>query len=162
MSIDKRVFDVVGAAGGLLFFSPVMVAISMAVWVEDGGPVLFRQTRVGARGETFNMLKFRSMGVDAEERLAQLAENADAGNTVLFKMRHDPRITRIGGFLRRYSVGHGWTSLAKKISPTYGQMTVWPGDTFGLSSSKGAALLSWGSAVKPSTISEIYFSRATG
>ena len=100
----KRVVDWCLALGLTIAALPVLVAIGIAIRLDSPGPVLFRQTRVGARGETFNMLKFRSMGVDAEQRLAQLAAEADAGNTVLFKMRHDPRITKVGGFLRRYSL----------------------------------------------------------
>jgi len=65
-------------------------------------------------------------------------------------------------FLRRYSVGHGWTGPARRISPAYGQAKIWPGDTFGLSAKNGSALLSWGSAVKPRKKSEIYFSRVSG
>jgi lipopolysaccharide/colanic/teichoic acid biosynthesis glycosyltransferase len=64
--------------------------------------VLFRQTRVGSRGGEFQMLKFRTMGVDAEARLAELQR--DAGNDVLFKMKDDPRVTRVGRLLRRFSL----------------------------------------------------------
>src|SRR5690242_21686908 len=102
--VVKRGVDWCLALGLIVVALPVLLAIAVAVRLDTPGPVLFRQTRVGARGETFNMLKFRSMGVDAEQRLAQLTEAADAGNTVLFKMRQDPRITRVGGFLRLYSL----------------------------------------------------------
>ena len=102
--VVKRGVDWCLALGLIVVALPVLLAIAIAVRLDTPGPVLFRQTRVGARGETFNMLKFRSMGVDAEQRLDQLAAAADAGNTVLFKMRHDPRITKVGGFLRRYSL----------------------------------------------------------
>ena len=81
---------------------PGLVAIAVAIRLDSPGPVLFRQTRVGARGEEFQMLKFRTMCVDAEARLAQMER--DAGNTVLFKMKSDPRVTRVGRLLRRFSL----------------------------------------------------------
>jgi exopolysaccharide biosynthesis polyprenyl glycosylphosphotransferase len=99
---------------------PVLVVIAVAIRLDSPGPVLFRQTRVGARGETFSMLKFRSMGVDAEQRLAQLAGVADAGNTVLFKMRHDPRVTRVGALLRRYSLDE----LPQLVNVLRGEMSL--------------------------------------
>ena len=99
----KRVFDVVLAALALLILSPVFLALAIAVRLDSPGPVLFRQERVGQQGSRFTMLKFRSMVVDAEARLASLEQVSD-GNGVLFKMRDDPRVTRVGGFLRRYSL----------------------------------------------------------
>jgi len=73
--------------------------------VTSPGPVLFRQPRVGLEGAVFGMLKFRTMVVDAEERLAELqARQRDAGNTVLFKLKDDPRVTPVGRVLRRYSL----------------------------------------------------------
>jgi exopolysaccharide biosynthesis polyprenyl glycosylphosphotransferase len=83
---------------------PVMAVIALAIRLDSPGPVLFRQKRVGARGEEFEMLKFRTMCVDAEARLAELSGSADAGNVVLFKMKDDPRVTRVGRLLRRFSV----------------------------------------------------------
>ena len=63
-------------------------------------------------------------------------------------------------FLRRYSLGRGWTGRAKKVSPAYGSVAIWPGDTFGLSTRGGTALLSWGSAVKNRPVSDIWFATA--
>jgi len=83
---------------------PVLVVIALAVRLDSRGPVLFRQVRVGEHGETFEMVKFRTMCVDAEARLAALTTTADAGNSVLFKMKDDPRVTRVGRILRRYSL----------------------------------------------------------
>ena len=83
---------------------PFLAMVALAVRLDSPGPVLFRQIRVGARGEEFEMLKFRTMCVDAEARLADLAGSYDAGNAVLFKMRRDPRVTRVGRVLRRYSL----------------------------------------------------------
>ncbi|MBI5027854.1 MAG: sugar transferase, partial [Actinobacteria bacterium] len=99
----KRTFDVLGSAVLLLLAAPVMGLVALAIRLEDGGPIMFRQPRVGLRGEVFECLKFRSMCVDAEERLAALvAQNEGAGP--LFKMTQDPRITRVGRFIRRFSL----------------------------------------------------------
>jgi exopolysaccharide biosynthesis polyprenyl glycosylphosphotransferase len=99
----KRTFDVTLTLAGLLALAPVMIALAVAVKATSKGPVLFRQERVGRNGEPFKMLKFRSMVVNAEELLAQLeAENEGAGP--LFKMKHDPRITAVGRFIRKTSL----------------------------------------------------------
>jgi exopolysaccharide biosynthesis polyprenyl glycosylphosphotransferase len=99
----KRTADVVGSAVLLLLASPVLGIVALAIKLEDGGPVLFRQPRVGLKGRVFDCLKFRSMVPDAEARLAALvAQNEGAGP--LFKMTHDPRITRVGRFIRRFSL----------------------------------------------------------
>lgn len=97
----RRATDVVVSAFALLLLTPVLLAVALAVAVGDGGPVLFRQVRVGRDGRTFTMHKFRSMTVDAESRRAALAPFSD-GNGVLFKMHDDPRVTPVGRFLRRY------------------------------------------------------------
>jgi exopolysaccharide biosynthesis polyprenyl glycosylphosphotransferase len=81
---------------------PVLIGIAIAIRLDSPGPVFFRQYRVGARGKQFQMLKFRTMCVDAEQRLVQLKR--DAGNDVLFKMKDDPRVTRVGRLLRRFSL----------------------------------------------------------
>ena len=80
-----------------------MLCIAAVVKLEDGGPVIFRQTRVGRGGELFTMLKFRSMVVDAENRKADLMARNE-GNGGLFKLRDDPRITRVGKILRDFSL----------------------------------------------------------
>lgn len=102
----KRTFDLTSTALALIVLSPLFIVIGLMVRLTDGGPALFRQRRVGLDGSEFTMLKFRSMYVDADERVAQLkaAGSADAGNEVLFKMRDDPRVTRVGRWLRRYSL----------------------------------------------------------
>jgi lipopolysaccharide/colanic/teichoic acid biosynthesis glycosyltransferase len=86
----------------LLALSPVLILVAIAVAL-DGGAVFFRQNRVGLAGREFRMIKFRSMVVDAETRLPGLRAASD-GAGPLFKMRNDPRVTRLGGFLRRYSL----------------------------------------------------------
>lgn len=103
--VAKRVSDIVLAGLLVAVLSPVLLVIAVAVAVSSPGPVLFKQDRIGLNGKPFKMLKFRSMVVDAEARLAELeAKQRDAGNAVLFKMRDDPRVTRVGRFLRRYSL----------------------------------------------------------
>jgi exopolysaccharide biosynthesis polyprenyl glycosylphosphotransferase len=100
----KRAFDVVASLVILGLVSPVLLAIALTVRLSTPGPVLFRQERVGINGRPFQMLKFRTMVTDAEERLLELHKQRDAGNSVLFKMKDDPRVTPIGRFLRRYSL----------------------------------------------------------
>ena len=101
--LAKRGFDVVVASAALAVLAIPMLVIAAMVKVTSQGPVLFSQARLGRDGETFKVLKFRSMVVDAEERLASLADVNEADGP-LFKMARDPRITRIGGFLRATSI----------------------------------------------------------
>ncbi|NHC45893.1 sugar transferase [Motilibacter sp. K478] len=99
----KRVFDATAASLGLVVLAPVLLVIAALVKLTSPGPVLFRQQRVGVHGEPFTMLKFRSMVVDAEERLATLLQHNESDG-LLFKMKDDPRITRVGKVLRRFSL----------------------------------------------------------
>jgi exopolysaccharide biosynthesis polyprenyl glycosylphosphotransferase len=101
--VVKGVFDKVAAALVLLLVAPLFAVIALAIKVTDRGPVFFRQIRVGRDGEPFTLWKFRTMVVDAEARKAQLQRLND-GHGVLFKMRRDPRITKAGGWLRRWSL----------------------------------------------------------
>jgi exopolysaccharide biosynthesis polyprenyl glycosylphosphotransferase len=82
---------------------PVLAVIALLVRLDSPGPILFRQNRVGAQGVEFSMLKFRTMVVDAEKRLADLT-TGHAVNSMMFKLKDDPRVTRVGAFLRRYSL----------------------------------------------------------
>lgn len=101
--VIKRTLDVVGALVGLVLAAPLRVLLSLLIRLESPGPVIFRQTRVGQHGRQFEMLKLRSMEVDAEVRLAEvLAQNPLHGPA--FKMPNDPRVTRIGRFMRRWSL----------------------------------------------------------
>ncbi|TFC12020.1 sugar transferase [Cryobacterium algoritolerans] len=100
----KRAFDIAGSGLLLLLFSPTLVVIALVVRLTSSGPVLYRQERIGLNGEPFNMLKFRSMTVDADSQLASLLEAQGTGNKPLFKVSNDPRLTKVGGFLRRYSL----------------------------------------------------------
>jgi len=99
----KRVSDIVLASVGLLIISPVMLAIAAGVKLQDGGPIVFRQARIGRQGKPFTMLKFRSMVVDAEARKLDLMEHNE-GKGGLFKLSRDPRVTRLGQFLRDFSL----------------------------------------------------------
>jgi exopolysaccharide biosynthesis polyprenyl glycosylphosphotransferase len=101
--VAKRAFDLVVAGLLVVLLSPALIAIALAVRVDSQGPVLFKQERIGLNGRPFRMLKFRSMVPDAEARLAALRGESE-GNGVLFKMKRDPRITRVGRVLRRYSL----------------------------------------------------------
>jgi exopolysaccharide biosynthesis polyprenyl glycosylphosphotransferase len=101
--VIKRGIDLVGAAFALLLLSPVMALVALAIKLEDGGPVLFAQERSGYFGRSFRMLKFRSMVVDAEARRAEL-ERLNEMSGPVFKMTRDPRITRVGAFIRRTSL----------------------------------------------------------
>lgn len=101
----KRAFDMIGSAALIVALSPVMILLAILVKAGSTGPVFFRQERVGLNGSTFHMIKFRSMAVDAEARLQELsALDRAEGNAVLFKMKNDPRVTRVGAFMRRYSL----------------------------------------------------------
>ena len=98
----KRTFDVVGALVLLVLFAVPLVATAVAIRVTSRGPVLFRQERVGLQGEPFTVLKFRSMVVDAESRLEDVLGAGNVG--VFYKPKVDPRVTRVGRFIRRYSI----------------------------------------------------------
>jgi exopolysaccharide biosynthesis polyprenyl glycosylphosphotransferase len=99
----KRLFDVVISAAALLVLAPVLAGVALAIRRESPGPVLFRQRRVGLNGREFDLFKFRSMHLDAEAQLAKLMALNEASGPV-FKMRHDPRVTRIGRFIRKTSI----------------------------------------------------------
>lgn len=100
----KRIFDVAGSGALLLLSLPVTLVVAIAIKLEDSGPVFFKQTRVGLKGEPFSFYKFRSMVPDAEARRQALLAANSSDREVLFKMAHDPRITRVGRFIRRYSI----------------------------------------------------------
>jgi exopolysaccharide biosynthesis polyprenyl glycosylphosphotransferase len=101
--VVKRLSDLVLTSVGLLIISPLMLGIAAAIKLQDRGPVIFRQARIGRGGEPFTMLKFRSMVVDADDRKLELMANNE-GKGGLFKLTHDPRVTRLGRFLRTYSL----------------------------------------------------------
>ena len=100
----KRLIDIVGSGIGMLLLSPVFLAIAAAVKLTSPGPAIFSQTRVGRYGRHFKFYKFRSMRQDAESKKAELAAMNESADGVIFKMKDDPRITRVGHFLRRTSL----------------------------------------------------------
>lgn len=101
--LAKSAMDRVGAAVGLVLLSPLLLAVAVAIGIDSPGPAVFRQTRTGRDGRPFTMYKFRTMVADAESRLPDLVDH-DEGAGPLFKMAHDPRITRLGRLLRRTSL----------------------------------------------------------
>ncbi|MCU1428501.1 MAG: putative undecaprenyl-phosphate glycosylphosphotransferase [Actinomycetia bacterium] len=101
--VAKRTWDISIASFAIVVTAPLTLLVALLVKIDSAGPVLFRQSRIGKDGEVFTIFKFRTMSVDAELRLAELeAENEADGP--LFKIRNDPRTTRIGRFLRRFSI----------------------------------------------------------
>jgi exopolysaccharide biosynthesis polyprenyl glycosylphosphotransferase len=100
----KRALDVLASGAGLLLLAPLFAVVAAAVRLESRGPVFFGQVRVGRHGRPFRMLKFRSMVVDAEARRAALEAQNEHKEGPVFKITHDPRITRVGRFIRKYSI----------------------------------------------------------
>ena len=115
----KRAFDLLSSAVAVLLLSPAFIATAIAVKLDSPGPVFFRQTRVGKNGRPFKMLKFRSMHVDAEARLDSLRAQNEASGPV-FKMRNDPRVTRVGRFIRRTSLDE----LPQFLNVLTGEMSI--------------------------------------
>ena len=99
----KRLLDIFGGLVGIILTGPLMLATTIAIKLDSKGPVLFKQTRAGRNGRKFTMYKFRSMIVDAEEKKAALMHLNEMGGPV-FKIKHDPRITRVGRFIRKTSI----------------------------------------------------------
>jgi len=100
----KRTLDVLLGGLLLLALAPLMLVTALCIWLEDRGPALYVHQRVGRGGQLFRMLKFRSMAIDADRRLAALQAENESAAGVLFKMRRDPRITRVGRVIRRWSI----------------------------------------------------------
>ncbi len=103
-SLLQRALDVSVSFCGLLALSPVLLITAIAIRLESRGPIFFSQTRVGKRGRHFTMYKFRSMYVDAEQRLADIQSKNESADGVIFKMKRDPRVTRVGSIIRRLSI----------------------------------------------------------
>jgi exopolysaccharide biosynthesis polyprenyl glycosylphosphotransferase len=115
----KRVFDLIVATGLLLLLSPLLLAIALAVKLTSHGPVLYRSLRPGMGGEPFACLKFRTMRTDAEELQADLEEHNEATGAI-FKIRDDPRLVPVGGFLRRFSLDE----LPQLVNVLRGEMSL--------------------------------------
>lgn len=99
----KRIFDIILSVIGLIVFSPLMLIIAYKVKKEDGGPIIYKQIRVGKNGCHFEMYKFRSMVVNADQLLGKLKDRNEVDGA-MFKIKGDPRITQIGHFIREHSL----------------------------------------------------------
>lgn len=115
----KRTFDIVFSLGSLIMLSPVFAITALAIKLDSPGPVFFKQVRVGKRGKLFNCYKFRSMVPDAEKRKKDLL-NQNEADEIVFKMKADPRVTRVGRFIRKYSVDE----LPQIINVLRGDMSI--------------------------------------
>lgn len=118
--ISKRIIDLLGASLGLVFLSPLLLGIALAIRLDSPGPVFFRQQRLGRNGKTFLVWKFRTMELNAERRLKDLEQLNESKGGVLFKIKVDPRVTRIGKFLRRTSLDE----LPQLFNVLQGQMSL--------------------------------------
>lgn len=99
----KRLIDVSASGLGLLCLMPFLLLVAAAIRIESKGPVIYKQKRIGFQGKMFNMYKFRSMKQDADKMLDSLMEKNET-NTGMFKMFNDPRVTKVGRFIRKYSI----------------------------------------------------------
>jgi exopolysaccharide biosynthesis polyprenyl glycosylphosphotransferase len=115
----KRACDVVISVAGLLLLAPLLVAVALGIKLTSRGPVIFRQERIGLRGRPFTLLKFRTMVAGADLMLDKLRDRNEADGP-LFKLREDPRVTRIGRVLRRYSIDE----LPQLINVVRGEMSL--------------------------------------
>jgi exopolysaccharide biosynthesis polyprenyl glycosylphosphotransferase len=164
--VVKAAFDRIGAVALLVVLSPVLAGLALAIRADSTGPVLFRQIRVGKDGREFVMYKFRTMRADAEARLTELC-HLNEMDGVLFKMRDDPRVTRVGRWLRRFSLDElpqllnvitGGMSLVGPRPPLPHEVAVYPDDArrrlavkpgmTGLWQVSGRSDLTWEDAVR--------------
>jgi len=100
----KRTLDIIASLVAIILLSPVFLITWLAIKIEDPGPSIFRQQRVGLWGKQFTMYKFRSMVMDAEKLKSQLIDQNESEAGVIFKMKKDPRITRVGSVIRKFSI----------------------------------------------------------
>ncbi|MBR2873959.1 MAG: sugar transferase [Lentisphaeria bacterium] len=100
----KRLMDILLSVIAVILGSPVFLITALLVKVTSPGPIIFSQVRVGRYGRHFKFYKFRSMYIDAEARKAELMKHNESGDGVIFKMKHDPRITPVGRFIRKFSI----------------------------------------------------------
>lgn len=102
--LAKRLFDFTASLALIIVLTPVLLLLALIVKLEDGGPVIFAQTRIGHLGRLFRMYKFRSMCPNAEERLREILPHNQHRQGVTFKLKEDPRLTQAGRWMRRYSL----------------------------------------------------------
>jgi lipopolysaccharide/colanic/teichoic acid biosynthesis glycosyltransferase len=100
----KRLMDIAVALSGLIIMTPLFLFVAAMIVIEDGFPIFYMQDRVGMNGRVFRFYKFRSMYRNADKMKDKLMEQNESQDGVIFKMKNDPRVTRIGRFIRRYSV----------------------------------------------------------
>ena len=103
-SLMKRCFDIIISLVLLFFLLPIFIVTAIAIYIESPGPVFFKQTRVGKNGRHFDFYKFRSMVMNAEKLKDQILKENESKDGVTFKMKKDPRITKIGAFIRKFSI----------------------------------------------------------
>lgn len=115
----KRSLDIFGAFMAIMLLLPVFVLVALAIKLEDRGPVFFKQLRIGEHGRSFPMYKFRSMYTDSEARRAALLKDSERDG-ICFKMRNDPRITKTGKFIRRFSIDE----LPQLLNVLFGHMSL--------------------------------------
>ena len=117
--ITKRVFDVIASLLGLVILSPVFLVLAICIKLDDGGPVFYSQERIGKNGKPFKMYKFRSMRVNADKELEEIARQNEVDGA-MFKIKNDPRITRIGKFIRKTSIDE----FPQLVNVLLGQMSI--------------------------------------
>ncbi|MRX54251.1 sugar transferase [Bacillus idriensis] len=118
--ISKRIIDIIGSILGLIFLSPIFLIVAIFIKIEDPkGPIFFMQMRIGKDGKEFSMLKFRSMVSNAEELLESLLTQNEVSGA-MFKMKKDPRVTRIGKIIRKTSIDE----LPQLINVLKGEMSL--------------------------------------
>lgn len=103
-SLFKRTLDITGAVIALIIFSPILAVTIAAIYLENPGPIFFTQIRVGKDGRHFRLYKFRSMVLGADKMKSALTDKNESGDGVIFKMQRDPRVTRVGRFIRKFSI----------------------------------------------------------
>jgi exopolysaccharide biosynthesis polyprenyl glycosylphosphotransferase len=116
----KRMFDIAASATALIVLSPLLLGVALIIKLTDGGPIFFKQERVGLHGAHFGMFKFRSMVVNADALKDKLMAQNEMQGGVVFKMKNDPRITTIGRFIRKFSIDE----LPQLINILRGDMTI--------------------------------------
>lgn len=117
--ICKRLFDVIASGIGLILLSPIFLIVAIAIKLDDGGPVFYNSERVGKDGKKFKMYKFRSMKVNADKEFKKLKSQNEVSGA-MFKMKNDPRVTRVGKFIRRTSIDE----FPQLLNVLLGQMSI--------------------------------------
>lgn len=115
----KRLFDIIISICGLIIFCPLFLIVAIAIKIDDGGTIFYNQERVGKNGKVFKMYKFRSMRENAENEMEDLKSQSEVDGA-MFKMKNDPRITRVGKFIRKTSIDE----FPQLLNVLLGQMSV--------------------------------------